>query len=107
MKLEGKFKKGLDLYLINEAENFDFDNYDTFYYYPFSMKYGVLEDFCDSIEIELVVMRWVDKFSSSVFENKGTKLGGQINRNKGFKTREEARIQAVLKAQEIYNKKKL
>lgn len=103
MKLEGKFKKEFDLYLINTAENFDFDNYDTFYHYPFSMQYGVLVDFCDSIEF-LIDNEWFTEFCITI-ENRDYLTDDENYReiHGSKKTRHESRKQAILKAQEIYN----
>lgn len=66
---------------------------------PFSMQYGVYIDFFDSVELDIEI--YIEIYKSREF------FCTQINRKELYwqDTRPLARIEAIKKANEIYNKK--
>ena len=74
-----------------------------FYDYDNSFKYGVLVDFFDSVEmyIEIQYRFFEDKWQFKIHIDNGK----PDFRMFGIKTRQEAREQAIIKANEIYNDK--
>jgi len=120
MKLEGKFKEDfekwykVDLFKnknLTDAQKHEVKVFKLghFYRQPFSMQWGVLVDFGDSVGYDLVVERHCD--FDGVYHNLFEWTIRTINDSKsGFagyeKSRHEVREQAVLKLMEIYNDKK-
>ena len=111
MKLTGKCKEDFEKWLyksnvltlnILHSQNIDvFEKEKYFYKLSDSMQYGVYVDFFDSVELfpnviysYNVSMQGCNWFSVRV-DNKYV-----VN---GLKTRQEARTQAITKANEIYN----
>lgn len=103
--LTGKCKEKFEIYYIKFARKQDFigDRYydDTlinqFYQLPLAMQYGVIEDFFDNINIIINIQKkekgnkwWVLRFSEKRYM-------------KHLKTRDECRVNAIIKANEIYN----
>jgi hypothetical protein len=112
MKLTGKCKEGFEEWmLINNKELVKYseeryseviDMSQLFKYLTDSMQYGVLVDFYDSVGVFIQIeTRIFDKehpcyiYSETVYNRVGL-----------FKTRHEARIAAIEKANEIYNYEK-
>jgi len=75
-----------------------------FNYLSISKKYGVYQDFFDTVDLEIVVFVWRNKFVATVYEyEKSNRIGDPIGKDKGFKTREQARIEVINKANKLYN----
>lgn len=64
-----------------------------------------LELFFDSVGIELVVFKWKDRFTMSIYIDSKMKISAQFGKDKTFQTRQEAWKSAIIRADEIYNKK--
>jgi len=107
MKLTGKCKINFEKwYLVNEC---DFDRpsdevsksaLDFFYQLDSNMKYGVYVDFFDSVGIS------VDAYSLGNYEieyQADVQFSDEWYPLKSYKTRPQARIKAINKANEIYN----
>ena len=75
-----------------------------FYQKPFSMQYGVLVDFFDSVKF-FITNEWIDEYCITI-ENREylTEDENYKEIDVSGKTRQEAREQAITKADEIYNK---
>lgn len=110
MKLTGKCKQDFEEwfwveqpYLKKELkDNFVFtEDLQVFYNETPSMQYGVIVDFFDSVNI--CINNWgnVNGYFADVNDEITYKGKGII---KGLLTRHEARLQAIEKANEIYNK---
>lgn len=85
------------LVMIEDEPNNDWDI--DFYNLPFSMQYGVLVDFFDSVGIEIFTYKLIqiNQFSYKI----GTTV--YFGRDNDFNTRPEARAKAIEKANEILN----
>ena len=115
MKLTGKCKEDFEKWFeVNPENNEGLSDIQVRYVkqsqleifkgLPDSMQFGVIVDFADSVGIELVVFIWRNKYTIAVYENDESKtIGKQIGKDKGFKSRPEAREKAVEKFNEIYN----
>ena len=120
MKLTGKCEEDFEKWCLsndNINEDYYVESYTKFTEYrcidfeelPKSMQYGVYVDFFDSVGLELVVHRSKTKYVSSVYylikphlqEDEEVKCN-----KKGYSDRQQAREQAILKANEIYNESK-
>ena len=116
MKIHGHFKKdfekwyakqkfGVALWSVRGSTYEEVGFYDK----PFSMQWGVLVDFGDSVGYDLVVERHCD--FDGVYHNLFEWTIRTINDSKsGFagyeKSRHEVREQSIIKLQEIYNDNK-
>lgn len=98
MKLTGKCADEFRLYLINKVYNFD--TYDMFYRLPASMQYGAYVDFFDGVEIYINDYKTLEEFR---FIIKLNKLHSKVYLSLDYKTRQETRVGAIEKADEIYN----
>lgn len=113
MKLTNKCLKDFEKWWI---ENRSFDvwttnndkyNIDDFFCLNFSMQYGVLIDFFDSVGLEIQI--YVGQFGGwdiviyNESDNKYVHKKDSLNDNT-VETRQEAREQSIIKANEIYNK---
>lgn len=113
MKLTGQCKQDFEKWYINKAwisnqnistnytERLGLYKMNNFEQLPPSMQYGILVDFFDSVEIFISIDAYISKkeiyFQYDI---------NYITANKRFKTRQEAREQAITKANEVYNKKR-
>ncbi len=72
---------------------------------PISFQYGVLVDFFDSVGIYVEITNRVIGWNDNIIEFMPTFLQkNRITRGNHNKTRPEARKQAIIKANELYNK---
>lgn len=103
MELIGKCKEDFKLYFIKKYATHYFGQWsrtdiDFFYSLPDSFKWGVLVDFFDSLGM-----------SVEAYNKKHCDLNFYESCNDGYlgiwKTRNEARTEAIKKANEIYNEK--
>ena len=78
----------------------DTDMCEDFYDLPLSYQYGVYVDFFDSVGIDLDVFLLRNRFCIMVI-NKGDEVCSELSK---YRTRHEARGEAIKKANEIYNK---
>ncbi len=104
MKLTGKCKEDFEKWCINN-DNVNYKRilgvfsvalygfWIDWRYLPQSMRYGILIDFFDSVGIYVNTMK---------FDNMYVGLCDQLL-DKHFKTRQQARTEAIKKANEIYN----
>ena len=69
---------------------------------PFSMQYGVYVDFFDSVGIKIIIGTG---FSGYLFNYRLSITGMQDEFDNEIESRNEARIKAIEKANEIYNQK--
>lgn len=111
MELTGKCKEAFEEWLINnkinqevlEVDSSDYyasyDVYDLFYNIPQSMQYGVYVDFFDSVGIELIIWKEGIYFDVELF------CGMKNEWIQSCGTRQEARTEAVKKANELLNNK--
>lgn len=66
--------------------------------------WGNLQSFADTVDYDLVVFRWQNKFSASVYENNYKGLfDKEIWQNQKSKQREQARIKVIENFTRIYN----
>jgi len=99
-KCKEEFDKwyGLNYEAISLRSIDDYFYIDGFYELPDSMQYGVIEDFFDSVGIVINIVK-TQNFDWRYI----TDLDGGEYFDEYFKTRKEARKQAIEKATEIYN----
>jgi len=93
MKLTGKCKEDFEKW---------YESLEDFYHLdimPENMVYGVYEDFFDSVGIDI---RILENNVSSILNTNGFSQDRKYDYSN--ETRQEAREQAILKANEIYNK---
>lgn len=81
--------------VMSESHGLSYDYSESWYDLPFSMQYGVLIDFFDSVGILMV----------DGYYGYRIVVPEEIKINQKTKTRQEAREQVILKANEIYNSK--
>ena len=99
MKLTGKCKEDFEKwYDISDIEGTP-ESVEWFDFYDSSMQYGVYVDFFDSVDLSINITiykegKWYD-----------VDINDEWVGNGHAKTRQEAREQAILKANEIYNSK--
>lgn len=79
----------------------------SFYLDTLSEQYGVYEDFFDSVDLELVVHKFNSKYVASVYFKPKSHLDDEeIKCNKkGYKTRCEAQVEVIKKANIMFNSK--
>ena len=96
MKLTGKCKEDFEKWLYCGTP------YSYFLELTPSMQYGVYVDFFDSVRISLMVYTYDDEkwYVNLLKNNRYLIIGKEM-----YKTRQEARTQAIKKANEIYNSK--
>tara|TARA_R110000824_G_scaffold187984_3_gene369284 strand:+ start:1083 stop:1421 length:339 start_codon:yes stop_codon:yes gene_type:complete len=107
MKLTGKCKEEFEKWFTKDIE--DFENYDQhllneFYKQIYSMQYGVLVDYFDSVKIHLEIQNRVVGWNNKDIEYRPcytTQEGVDFGIH--FKTRPEARTAATEKADELRN----
>ncbi len=92
MKLTGKCKEEFEKWYLKNYPSHDFGNISS---YPPSMQYGVLVDYFDSV--------WIDIYIQSYNKQKIWRAVVGHEYTKGKNTRQEARIKAIEKANEIRN----
>ena len=97
MKLTGKCKEDFDNYLFKKSI---WKNW--FYTLIPSMQYGVYVDFFDSVDV-YISLDWY-KSGNTGTEYFETDINNYIDSER-FKTRPEARVNSIEKANEIYNLK--
>ena len=101
MNLTGKCKEAFEKWSTNNGDLYSFHIMGVykgaFYELPKSMQYGVLVDFFDStgMDIEIAV--------TPTFKEYYCMINDDADEPDMFKTRQEARTKAILKANEIYN----
>ena len=93
--LTNKCKTDFENWYGNEHPNGYWYALVNFYGLPFSMQYGVYVDFFDSVGIRINIC--FDKYFDVDINGNWEYAGKQTE------TRQEAREQAILKANEIYN----
>ena len=100
--LTGKCKKDFEKWLYNNIIYCNVDDvYNWFLGVPQSMQYGVYIDFFDSLGIEISI-----SFYSEILDVKSYyQFDIDEYFSKEYKTRSEAREEAIKKANEIYNKR--
>jgi len=100
MKLTKKSKEAFENWLVNDSVlcTMPFANH-WFYEQPSSMQFGVYVDFFDSVGIDI---RILENNVSSILNTNGFSQDRKYDYSN--ETRQEAREQAILKANEIYNK---
>lgn len=113
MKLTGKAKEDFQLWFLKSVIGFVkptvkpeyYDELDSFYRSPEPMQWGVYVDFFDSVGIYLEDAVNNDTIAEKVVYDFYISLKNEHLefRNDFFKTRAEARIAAITKANEIYN----
>jgi hypothetical protein len=125
MKLEGKSLEMFEAWYNNKKFNFnvvsniegDIDTYSIelvyFYQYNESMQYGVYVDFFDNVGINISIEPYwcVCKLTTDIPQDvtfdmmvfSDSENGGEYS---NYKTRPQAREQAISKAMEIYNNRK-
>jgi len=99
MKLTGECKKAFEKWYEIERNN---------PYYDFSMQYGVLVDFFDSVGVKVIDdydinMKEYFVWVMEDLKDARTLLGLDYD-TQYYKTRQEARTAAIIKANEILNK---
>ena len=77
----------------------------SFFHLPDNMQWGVIQDWFDSVEIEISSPRYGKGFEGEVWEVIN-KENDWVWNSKRFDTRQEARTVAIEKAVEIYNSRK-
>jgi len=119
MKLTGECKKAFEKWLSNQFETMleihcDYNgtfmpyNIDHFNFLPPSMQYGVLVDFFDSVGVKVIDdydinMKEYFVWVMEDLKDARTLLGLDYD-TQYYKTRQEARTAAIIKANEILNK---
>jgi hypothetical protein len=91
-KSRTKFEK---LFPHQKSEIFDWF-YETI---SFTFQYGVYLDWLDSIKLQVIIPKWVDKFYFKIENNFESDIC--------YNDRLEATYEAIKKANEIYNKSQL
>jgi hypothetical protein len=109
MDLTGKCKIEFEKWYMSDKVSKEHPHIVDFYTYPEAMQFGVLQDYFDSVGIELVVHKFKGRYVASIYlEQEYLKShldDEEIKCNKkGYKTRLQARIEVIIKANEIRNK---
>lgn len=104
-KCKADFEKWYDSYIIKEEKNTHWIRLARYFELPQSMQYGVYVDFFDQAGYDLVVFKWRDKYASNVYEIDGRRIGedSTIGKDKGYATRQLARLNVIKQANTIYN----
>lgn len=89
-------------YYINYGGGFSLSDVGFFYTFPFSMQWGVWVDFCDSIEVKIIIGTG---FSGYLFNYRLSTSGYQDEFDNEIKTRPEARWEAFKQSLTILNDK--
>ena len=89
-----KDKKLKDILMIIESQGY------TFFDLPFEMQYGVLVDWFDSVGMQIYIKSTPSKTWSIYIDNFGHHI---LTEYVIAQTRQEARTEAIRKANEIYN----
>ena len=97
MNLTGKCKEAFEKWFVNHDTLNSMMNYEAFYDFDESMKWGVYQDFFGIVNIN------VDVFSS--IETKGYLSSVDFDTEHQFELRQDARTAAIEKANEIFNNK--
>ncbi len=105
MKLTGNCKKAFRIwYEENMRHTPIMLPYESFMGCHDSIKYGVYVDFFESVGLELVLFKWRNKFNISIFEDDNTmNINEQIGKDKGYATRDLARENLLIKANDLFN----
>jgi hypothetical protein len=105
MKLTGKCKENFEKWFKGSKNFLLIDEYDFYSGSTPSMQYGVYVDFFDSVGVYLTIDNYYHrKRTPKVYYEFGYDTGNNwIAIKTQFKTRQEAREQAIIKANEIYN----
>lgn len=101
--MKDKFKEDFKKWFYkNLTLKYTFDLEHWFPYLPFSMRYGILVDFFDSVGVFILINKQFDLEVYDFNIDNGTDF--YESETFEFKTRHEARTEAIKKAKEIYNK---
>ena len=111
MKLTEKTKEDFNKWMrpdIHSEHRYSELITNTFEYLPQSMQYGVLVDFFDSVNIWIELQHYwaMSEWSFEISKKITYNLGESIYIEDCIETRSEARVKAIEKANEIYNKTK-
>ena len=108
MELTDKCKEAFEKWFKNKYLKLDSSFCNKFFnekiFTPDSMRYGVYEDFFDTVGIIVEIQyNYITKLKWSfiIVSHKGERI---LNYTGGFITRPEARIETIKRANEIYNK---
>ncbi len=107
MELTGKCKKAFEKWLLIwlkeniawDCENPTKEDVNHFYKFPFSMQFGVLVDYFISVDL-LINIYGLDVFRYKLWDGEKLMVYGK---DKRFNKIQEARTEAIKKANEIFN----
>jgi hypothetical protein len=112
MRLTGKAKEDFEKWY---SENVEFKGevlyLEEFYILPFSMQYGVLVDWFDSVGVYILIKRLYsipmenDVWYFIITNKEGVYFNSTLDKENKSETRPQARQKAIEKANEIYNKR--